>query len=570
MLLSLVAGIVVADNLFYDRYAVPTWLDVVTWFFCFVIAVAALLIWRYRQSEALGRYAFPLFVSLFFFVVGLQRYASYAKDVHAAWHQLPYPPVNRGNPDEFDYVRWRWIQGAPDSTSSLALLRSRADKLRDKLVRQYHQTAVDGQTAGIIIASTLGDRSQLHYETRDLYAAAGASHLLALSGLHLSIIVGFMLTLLRARLLLSRWRFLMGAAVVVFIWFYAFLAGLPTSLVRAATMTSLFVFGMLSRRYSTPLQWLILTALLLLLVRPVFLFDVGAQLSFAAVAGILVIHRRIVLWAFGHWQFQLYWLQRHHLLWPLSLLSVSLAAQAFTLPLVAYYFHRLPLYAPLFNIVFIPVTTVLILGALVLLAVSFVGMLAPLALLLSRALSFLVTFQMGVMQFEVSLPGAVVHDFWSRKAQPQVVVYNNRSCPALHVIAAPDKSWLLTPQPDSVSVGMRYIASSFWEKRLTAAPVVLGGQHVIALDNGFKAVMIDGVVAKTPERHAPSDVDLLWLTHGCSENRVSDFVSLYKPELLVLDASLPRWRRRQLRRQAERVGVSVYDIAERGALKVKL
>lgn len=573
MTLSLMVGIVSADVLFYERYEVPAWLDLAAWGCCLLVTIVAMVAYR-AASVKVSVGLFVVLTVLFFAVVGFARYASYASDVHGMWQQMERPPTNRGNPDEFDYRRWRWVTQQTASPNTLLMrLRRRALDVRDRLAARYAGMGMDEEAQAIVTAVTLGDRSLLRRETRDLYAAAGVSHLLALSGLHLGIIVGLFLTWLNGRLVCSRWRTCVGVLVLLFIWTYAFVAGLPTSLVRASLMTSLFVVASLCQRRGSPLNLLVLTVFVMLLVRPVYLFDVGAQLSVAAVAGIVVLHERWMKWAFGRWRLQCFWLQRHHLMWPLTMLSVSLAAQLFTLPLVAYYFHRLPLYAPLFNLILIPLTTVLIYGALAVLLLS--AVLPAVASVLAGGLSWLIVGQLALMRWETQLPGAVINDFWSRKAEPQVVVYHNRRCPALHVIAAPDRSWLLMPEPDSLETGMRSIRERFWAWRLTAAPIVLRDRTAIAIDGGFKAVMMnngDGAIVQ-PAVSGPMtkrEVDMLWIVRGFRGGHLGRLTEMYAPRLLVLDASLPQWQRLALHEEADRVGWRVYDVAAKGAMRFKL
>jgi len=572
MTLSLVAGIAIADQLFYQRYPIPEWLTLMGWGICLLTTLSAWLFYRFAKNKV-ANVACAVLTLFTFTTIGLMRYADYAEQVHQQWSQMERPPTNRGNPDEFDYRRWRWCtQETADSTFWTQRLRRKALGFRSKLVLRYAKAGLDDETLAIVAAVTLGDRSLLQRQTRDLYAAAGVSHLLALSGLHLGIIVGFFLTLMNGRLICSRWRPWLGLLILAFIWTYAFIAGLPTSLVRASVMTSLFVISALIQRDGGQLNILVLAALIMLFVRPVYLFDVGAQLSFAAVAGILILHHRWVQWAFKRWRFQFFWLERYHLMWILTILSVSIAAQVFTLPLVAYYFHRIPLYAPLFNLVMIPLTTVLIYSALLLL--FFTALLPSLAAILSVAISWLVAIQLGLMKWEVNLPNAIIKDFWSRKAEPQVVFYNNRSCPALHVIASPDRSWLLMPIPDSMEVGMKYIAESFWQRRLTSDPIVLKGKHVIAVEGGFKAVMVDDDV-NADLGHDDSfvdaaKIDVLWLTKGFRGGQLGVLTKLYNPRLLVLDARLARWQREALKEDAVMAGWRFYDIAEQGALKMSL
>ncbi len=648
LIASLMVGIVVADMVFYRAsVAVPSWLGACLWGSAVVVLLLTFAAdrWQAGRSIFVNRPLFVVLVVLFFMVVGFARYASFAEMTQQEWSRMERPPVNRGNPDEFDYRRWRWVQGEEAVVQKGDVgsgLRARARKVRERLLKSLGDSGLKREELAVVSAITLGDRSGLTMDTRDLYAAAGASHLLALSGLHLGIIVGVFISLLTTRLVVSRWRWPLAVVVVVFIWGYAFVAGLPPSLVRASLMTSLLALLSCVQRRRQGLNVLLVTVFVMLLVRPVYLFDIGAQLSCLAVAGIILFYQPFVKWCYRHWRFVLFRLDRYYLLWPLKLFAVSVCAQLLTWPLVFYYFHQYPLYGALFSILLVPLTTLLVYGAL---AVMFLGLVWPVgAAFLSVGVGWLVDFEKSVMQVETSLPGAVIPDFWSRKAEPQLVVYNNRVCPALHLIASPEQSWLLMPQPERADSGMRHIAKSFWKRRLKAEPVVLRGRRAVAVE-GMKVVMVDGAMAEgamaggamvdgamvdgsgqtashrasahaasahpasvhrasahAASAHAASahavsthrasahaasahrasahaasahrasghEVDVLWITSGFRGGRLDKVAERWQPRLLVLDASLARWQRRALRTDAARVGWRVYDVAEEGALRVKM
>jgi len=566
---ALMAGIVAADILFYQRVLVPMWLQPAAWGFCFVLTLVAIFCYRReaRTDTLLRHSAFPVITALFFLVVGFCRYAAVAEQQQKQW-AAEGQPVMHGNPDEFDFVRWCWVTGRspqyrPEAPSPGGL-RGWGLEVRKRLVERLAALDMEGQTMAIVTAMTLGDRTLLQRDTRDLYSRVGASHLLALSGLHLGIIVGLFLTWMNGRLLLSRWRRPVGVLVLLFIWTYTFVAGMPTSLLRAALMTSVFVVASLLQRYGSPLQHLLLTAIVMMLWRPMAVFDVGAQLSFLAVAGILLFYRPLYMWFFDRWRYQIFWLERYYLMWPFTTLAVSLCAQVLTLPLVAYYFHQIPTYGTLLSIVLIPLTTLFLMLSLLLIILSWLWPLA--ATWLSVGVSWLLAVQLWLMTAVSRWPGAVIPDFWSRKAAPQVVVYHNRRCPALHLIASPSQSWLLTPEPDSLAAGMYYIRRDFWLRRLTAEPIVLDMQGV-ALSNGFKAVMVNSNLVRRGA--APTPVDVLWLTRGFRGGRLENLPQCYAPRLLVLDASLTGWQREALAMEAARVGWAVYDVAAQGALRFK-
>ena len=475
LIASLVAGIVAADVVFYRAsVAVPPWLGAGLWGSAVVVALLAWAAHRWQDGRSIFT-SRPLFIGLvfvFFALVGFARYAAYAEELQLLWSRMERPPVNRGNPDEFDYRRWCWVSASSaPSTDEESGLRGTAQKVRNRLLRSLRDAGLTEERMAIVAAVTLGDRSALSSDTRDLYAAAGASHLLALSGLHLGIIVGVFITLLTTRLVYSRWRWPLVAFVTLFVWGYAFVAGLPPSLVRASLMTTLLMLTSCLQRRHQGLNILLVTVLVMLLLRPVYLFDVGAQLSCLAVAGILLFYQPFVKWCYKDWRFVLFRLDRYYLLGPMKLLAVSVCAQLLTWPLVCYYFHQYPLYGALFSIVLVPLTTLLVYGALAVMLIGLVWTAG--AAWLAKGVGWLVAAQLWVMRAETSLPGAVIPDFWSRKAEPQLVVYHNRACPALHLIASPEQSWLLMPEPERADSGMVHIAKSFWKRRLTEEPVVL-------------------------------------------------------------------------------------------------
>ena len=569
MAFALVAGIAVGDALFYERLIVPAWLHWATWGFSICLAAGFIVGYRYenRRADQLRYSVFPLLTVLLFFAVGLERYAWVAEGQQQEW-ALQGRPVNRGNPDEFDRMRWEWVNGGTKDAGFGA-------KAREAMMRKLREVGMEEQTLALVAAITLGDRSLLSRDTRSLFAEVGASHLLALSGLHLGILVGLFLTWMNGRLLRSRWRKVVGLSILLFIWMYAAVAGFPTSLVRASVMTSVFVVACLMNRYGDPLQQLLLTAILMLLWRPMWLFDVGAQLSFASVAGILLFYRPLYMWFFARWRYQMFWLERYWLMGPLTMVAVSLCAQVLTLPLVAHYFHQIPVYGALVSVVLIPLTMMFIYGAAGVMVLAWLW--PAMAALLSVGLTWIVTAQLWVMTQVAQWPGAVIHDFWSRKADPQVVIYHNRRCPALHVIASPSESWLLTPEPDSVATGMFYIRRDFWQRRLTAEPMVLEGHRAIALkgrkgtalEKGFTAVMVNTGSGEAATCTATTKVDVLWVVRGFRGGSIGLLAEHYVPRLLVLDASLPRWQRHTLTSEARDRGWRVYDVAEQGALRLK-
>ena len=297
-----------------------------------------------------------------------------------AW--VGWPKRHRGS--SFDYALWLYVQGYSGTayfrpTTNLASRGGEkghspslsARRLQQRLVRAYNESGLGQEYASLASALTLGDRSRVSQETRAAYNEAGAAHLLALSGLHLGIIIGFFSWLLGRRLLrFSHWRFLTVPLLTLFVWAYAFVAGLPASLVRAALMATFILLTFLLRREVQLLNSLFLAAFIMLLLRPTYLFDVGAQLSFLAVLGIGMLYSPLVDLMKYHSYAAYIWLHRHHLWWAASGLMVSASSWLFTSPLVYHYFHRLTPWGIVLNLIYVPLTTVLIYACLLLLLCS--------------------------------------------------------------------------------------------------------------------------------------------------------------------------------------------------------
>ena len=283
------------------------------------------------------------------------------------------PPHNFEETGTFDYARYLMRQGISgtgycrsgdwrmasetEATSIVTYLSDIRNGLTQRLERH-----LEGQSLEVVSAMALGNKQMLSQETRRLYSETGASHVLALSGLHLGILFAlFNLILLRP---LRSFRLLGKGVQVVFLlamWAFVFMVGAPLSLLRAAVMLTLVQLGVLFQRGSFSLHNLSIAALLLLMWSPQALFDVGFQLSFMAVLGILLLMPHLPRWEPIQQSDNLLWRIKMWRIGALQdLLRVSLSAQIGTLPLVLYYFHLLPTYALLISLWIIPLAGIVL------------------------------------------------------------------------------------------------------------------------------------------------------------------------------------------------------------------
>lgn len=264
------------------------------------------------------------------------------------------------------------------------------------------------QEASVAKALLLGDKSTLSTETRQSFSSAGAMHVLAISGLHVGIIMYLLFFVLKrfSRVISRR------AAVIislVFIWIFVGVTGASPSVVRAALMFSVLLIGQQSGRMGSNLNTLFFSAFVLLLIDPLLIFDIGFQLSYCAMLGIFLYFDRISsLLKIRSKFFKVAW----------DGTALGIAAQVFTIPLMLYYFHQFPNYFWLTNLGVMLVAGLILGLGMLFFAFKFVPFVNTfLASCLTWALFFLLQF---VAWIEV-LPASVAKGFVP--AFPEMILF---------------------------------------------------------------------------------------------------------------------------------------------------
>ena len=219
-----------------------------------------------------------------------------------------------------------------------------AQERRAETEQKMKGLGIENEDFGVIAAMALGDKTVLDKATKEIYSIAGASHVLAISGLHISIIFQLLIMLLGGN---RRHIFIIFSALLA-IWMYVLFIGMPASAVRSATMLSVYGFTTISRRNKNSLQSLSFSFTIMLLWNPLYLFDISFQMSFAAVGSIIVFMPSLS---------SLYHPTHRLSQWIWGMLCVSAAAQIGTLPLITYYFGRISCYSLLTTFIAIPAAT---------------------------------------------------------------------------------------------------------------------------------------------------------------------------------------------------------------------
>lgn len=248
---------------------------------------------------------------------------------------------------------WKWqkVRVSLEGLSRLERTKLYFLRLRTRLLKRLAVDESSGDQYAVVAAMALGDKSALTKELKEVYAATGVSHVLALSGLHLGIIY----TLLSLLIIGRRWQMVSQMLIVLCIWAFVFLVGMSTSVVRSATMLTVYALLSLGYRDKMTVNTLAFTAIVMLMVHPLSLYDVGFQMSFMAVLAILVFMPLLE----GLFPTE-YLLTHQSVRWLWSMVAVSVSAQIGVAPLIAYYFGRFSTFFLLTNFIVIPAATLIL------------------------------------------------------------------------------------------------------------------------------------------------------------------------------------------------------------------
>ncbi len=500
------------------------------------------------------------------------------------------------NPGEFNYKEYLSLNGIYHSTylkrgqwqiSSISedfnLLRY-ASAIRDKLLEKLNENGVTGKHFGIASALLLGEDSQLDADVRDIYARAGAMHILCVSGLHVGVIflvLNFVLGFLKRN---RPGKFILPILLMLCIWCYALVTGLAPPVVRASCMISFFILGNSLGKQNNVYNTLAASALLMLMLNPFVLFSAGFQLSYTAVIGIISLQRPIY-----HMFYFKYALPDK--IWALT--SVSIAAQIGTLPVVLYYFHQFPIYSLLTNLIVIPLSSLIIYAGIALLfmpsfsipATSAAWFLNKLIMIMDAGVSFIEKIPYGMAEgVFIDIPEAIMisliiccialfligrhkiglffflmllllfslyrlEDQYHHQQQQIFVVYSVNGHSAYNTIQGHSHIFFADSALLASEAKLDYSINPYWlEKGLNKPDIKLlsvpdpkeYGICKVVKGTRLRIVVWSG---KLPHCHPP-DVRLkpdCLIIRGHCPFELEDIFQWFDPEIVILDTSVPPW-----------------------------
>jgi competence protein ComEC len=282
--------------------------------------------------------------------------------------------------------------------------------MRNRLLHSFRNMGLEPCYFGLVSALTLGYKEDVDVATRHAFTQAGVMHIMALSGFNVGIIalvLGFILGIFDKN---PTGKFVKTLIIILFLWLFALITGLSPSVTRATVMVSFVLTGRLFHRHVNTYNILFVSAFLLLTFSPGMLSDVSFQLSFAAVAGILVYQPLMNnLVAFRRSFFKKIW----------QLFTLSCAAQLATFPLTIFYFHQFPVYFWLTNIYVVPLVSVIICIAGAYLAVAWI---TPVALMVSKVLAVLLKVLLLSVNVVEKLPYSMISGIYISGTQSALLI----------------------------------------------------------------------------------------------------------------------------------------------------
>lgn len=246
---------------------------------------------------------------------------------------------------------------------------------------------------GFAFALSVGDRSEIPYETKQNFSKIGAMHVLAVSGLH----VGIFASIIYFALIVIRSAALKFALFAILTAGFIIVSGMQPSAVRAGLMALAIGGAALSQRRIEPVNAIAVAALLMILINPRYVFSVGFQMSISAILGIAVFYPKIYRLLTGAGK-----VDSPFLKYPIGLFSVSLAASIFVSPIVAFYFDIYSIVSPLANLAVVPLMTLGMIYSILSVIASFI--LAPCALVFSKSATLMFDATTKLADFAAGLP----------------------------------------------------------------------------------------------------------------------------------------------------------------------
>ena len=533
------------------------------------------------------------------------------------------PPLN---PEEFDYRAYLMRKGITGQSylkdedwidlqvNNANPLYAFSYRFRDVLLASLHRSGLNDDEFGVAAAILLGYDDKLADEMRKSYVAAGSMHILCVSGMHVGIIyllASFLLGFLNRK----KWqKTLKQFLLLALIWFYALIAGLSPSILRASLMISFVIIGEIIRHKGFIINSIAASAFVLLCVNPYNLFEIGFQLSYAAVIGIVILQRP---------SYHLIYVKNRLLDRAWEITTVALSAQIATIPFTLFYFNQFTTYFWLSNLFMTPISFIVVISGMVLLLVSWipyvnvlVGYLVWGAVYVMNAfVSWVESLPMSIVkglyvsEFEffmlllafvllllmvalrkkrmlipilsamLLLMVSVTIRLYQAEIQSEILFYSLRKHTAVDFVRGGNHLLLADSALMADESTVDYSLRGAWTKRhLSSYPETIGFDEDVEFDflrKKSNLVSFDGKLLALWDEQ-PFGVSLSYrlpvdflLVYDKQNPDVQSVVNAYDTKLLIIDGSVPRYLAEKWISQADEWHLAYQDIGK-GAYEQKL
>lgn len=525
---------------------------------------------------------------------------------------------NSGNPGGFDYKRYSLFQGI---THQVFLKETDYEILpgkektwlneflylsREKILHSLRKNIKGEKELGLAEALLIGYKDDLEQSLVQSYTNTGVVHIIAISGLHLGLVYWLLLLLFKPLKRSRKSKWLVPFLVILGLWTFSLLAGAQASVLRSALMFTCIVLGDSFSRKTSIYNTMAISAFLLLCYDPFWLWDVGFQLSYAAVLSIIIFMQPV---------YNLFYIKNKLLdfIWKLN--AVTIAAQILTVPISIYHFHQFPNYFLLTNFIAVPLSSLIVLGEIFLCAVAFVPVVASftgqlltwliwlmntyieriqqlpyslwdgLQISISQAILML-GFSVGIVYWlmeksKTSLKWSLIAllvftslrtiDVIRADRQQKIIVYNVPQKKAVDLMVG--EKYVFTGDSDLQEDGFArnfHLKPSRTLNRTeeTDQPdniffnensISLGDKHILMVDH---AVSFSKPVEKT-------NIDLLIISKN-PRLFMNDLANGFRIKQVVFDGSVPAWKSKYWKKDCDSLHIPWHDVTTNGAFVMTL
>lgn len=453
------------------------------------------------------------------------------------------------------------------------------------------------QEQAIAEALLIGYTFDLEDELLEAYSRTGVVHVIAISGMHLGLVYGLLLLLTSPLKKIRHIRWIRPVLLLVALWSFSLLVGAGASVLRAAVIFSYMILGEWLQRKNNPFNSLAASMFCLLCFNPFYLWDVGFQLSYAAVAGIMVFTRPIYrYWYIPNKVFRYCW----------QLLVVTCSAQVFTIPVVLYHFHQFPNLFMITNLIVVPLSGLILYACILLLIVSPFSLIAT---CLGKVLQIVLHWMNRFISYAEQLSFAVTDHIQINAAQIicyllflffmcQWVIFHKSRYPFYtlvcvgvwvsiyahrHIQIRQKKRFIVYHLPGNavteifgtgkyISIGKKEHIEATHKMRLSTHTWMGGfkqkaffvpNPYLVMSVNKFTAAWLSAVPSHKTGT-APIEVDVLILQNNPAVT-IARLEQLFKVNIYVWDSNNPLWKIRKWKKEADSLHLRHHSVPEQGA-----